>query len=170
VVSYANIDHFVPKEQAPDRMYDWTNWVYSCQRCNTNKGTVADPLLLSPVDDPTTESVGFRGAEILARDDRGAFTVRIIKLDRAKLAVARRQQLTLLCSIERHVSDNRLEPNARDIIARFLIAGVSADAPYAGMARCRYGPPPAGIWPSYTQCMHEAFAILSALGADNGAP
>ena len=31
------VDHFRPLSRYPRRAYRWTNWVYSCQRCNAEK-------------------------------------------------------------------------------------------------------------------------------------
>lgn len=32
------IDHFRPKNRFPERVYAWSNWVFSCHRCNQLKG------------------------------------------------------------------------------------------------------------------------------------
>ena len=35
----ATLDHFKPRAEFPDLVYDWSNWVFSCRRCNVeNKG------------------------------------------------------------------------------------------------------------------------------------
>ena len=31
------VDHFKPLSQFPNLSYEWTNWVYSCRRCNRKK-------------------------------------------------------------------------------------------------------------------------------------
>lgn len=31
------VDHFRPKSQFPQRVYDWSNWVFSCHDCNNSK-------------------------------------------------------------------------------------------------------------------------------------
>ena len=31
------VDHFRPLKLCPSLAYEWTNWVYSCRRCNENK-------------------------------------------------------------------------------------------------------------------------------------
>ena len=30
----STVDHFVPLNYAPERAYDWLNWIFSCRRCN----------------------------------------------------------------------------------------------------------------------------------------
>ena len=32
------VDHFRPKSRFPQRVYDWSNWVFSCHDCNHSKG------------------------------------------------------------------------------------------------------------------------------------
>ena len=32
-----SVDHFCPRCECPELVYEWTNWVYSCQRCNYSK-------------------------------------------------------------------------------------------------------------------------------------
>ena len=32
-----SVDHFCPRCECPHLVYEWTNWIYSCQRCNHHK-------------------------------------------------------------------------------------------------------------------------------------
>lgn len=32
------VDHFRPLNRFPELAYQWSNWVFSCRRCNDNKG------------------------------------------------------------------------------------------------------------------------------------
>jgi len=32
------VEHFRPKSKFPERVYQWTNWVFSCHWCNHSKG------------------------------------------------------------------------------------------------------------------------------------
>lgn len=32
------VDHFRPRSKFPELTYQWSNWVFSCQRCNESKG------------------------------------------------------------------------------------------------------------------------------------
>ncbi|MEE8532972.1 MAG: HNH endonuclease, partial [Alphaproteobacteria bacterium] len=32
------VDHFRPKSRYPERVYEWSNWVFSCHICNLLKG------------------------------------------------------------------------------------------------------------------------------------
>ena len=39
------VDHFMPLNQFPELAYEWTNWVFSCRRCNEDyKGCSWPPL------------------------------------------------------------------------------------------------------------------------------
>ena len=33
----ATLDHFRPRSRFPKQTYEWTNWVFSCRRCNDHK-------------------------------------------------------------------------------------------------------------------------------------
>lgn len=53
-----SVDHFCPRCSCPTRVYDWTNWVYSCQRCNCKKADhwpplgLVDPCSMEPEQKP----------------------------------------------------------------------------------------------------------------------
>ena len=34
----SSVDHFRPRSRCPHLVYEWDNWVSSCQRCNSGKG------------------------------------------------------------------------------------------------------------------------------------
>jgi uncharacterized protein (TIGR02646 family) len=34
---HGEVDHFQPKSQFPKMVYEWSNWVFSCQHCNHTK-------------------------------------------------------------------------------------------------------------------------------------
>ncbi len=41
----ATVDHFKPRSRCPELVYEWTNWVFSCRRCNgDNKQDKWPPL------------------------------------------------------------------------------------------------------------------------------
>ena len=37
------VDHFRPKSGFPERVYEWSNWVYACRFCNKSKGNKWPP-------------------------------------------------------------------------------------------------------------------------------
>jgi uncharacterized protein (TIGR02646 family) len=34
------LDHFRPRSEFPELTYEWSNWIYSCWRCNQEKGNL----------------------------------------------------------------------------------------------------------------------------------
>ncbi len=47
-VSKGDVDHYLPKKEYPDQVYEWTNYVWSCKPCNGLKwrfNSVEHPLL-----------------------------------------------------------------------------------------------------------------------------
>ena len=50
------VDHFRPLSRFPALAYDWSNWVFSCRRCNENKGNGwPEPGYVDPCADVVTE-------------------------------------------------------------------------------------------------------------------
>ena len=52
-----SVDHFCPRCECPELVYAWTNWIFSCQRCNYEK---ADHWPASGFVDPCSADVGKR--------------------------------------------------------------------------------------------------------------
>ncbi len=52
------VDHFRPRSRFPELAYEWSNWVFSCQRCNTAKWDkwpetgYVDPCAADPSERP----------------------------------------------------------------------------------------------------------------------
>jgi hypothetical protein len=135
--------------------YDWDNWLYACERCNTWKGdqfrvhgrrrpcapgveVSENATLLNPFDtDPAPhlrfdESGGIHGATRAGRD-----TIDICGLDRGSLVYERGR---VAGALRKLVDDYHLAAALSRALAERLIAQMRAycrdDAPYAGM--CRY--------------------------------
>ena len=166
-VSFANIDHYRPKTLSPHLTYSWENWIFSCQRCNTYKGSRWDSDLLSPVDDEVELSIGFDGPIIVANDSRGSRTIADIRLDRSELDVARKQHLTMICAIVEAADIVGLSAEDRLVLTVFAVSALRPDAPYAGAARAMFGGLPAGDWPSYDDATSAAFDVLARLQSVN---
>ena len=54
-----DLEHFFPKSRYPKRMYEWTNFLWSCKNCNTEKlatfpvDHLGNAILLNPtVEEP----------------------------------------------------------------------------------------------------------------------
>ncbi len=52
----STVDHFVPLNHEPERAYDWSNWVFSCRRCNGEykQGRWPDVGFVDPCADDAT--------------------------------------------------------------------------------------------------------------------
>ena len=122
------VDHFRPRSRFPELTYEWTNWVFSCARCNEEKANrwpdsgfvdpCAVPLDERPesyldFDDRTGEVIAQAGLTQAARvkaqntiDDIGlnALDLRIRRLDTLedfKERVAENDALDILSTSER---------------------------------------------------------------------
>ena len=98
VVTYGAIEHFFPKCLYPDRTFEWSNFLLSCDRCNdvNHKGTrfpvdsQGNPLLINPTDGSTDPNAHLEFvwdnisglASIYGRDERGEIVVDIFDLCR----------------------------------------------------------------------------------------
>ena len=96
-VSYAHVEHLLPKAKFPTLAYDWPNLGFACQVCNTKKGDYyeADAPLINPyTSDPDLHFAWF-GPMVFHRDgsDVGAESIFRIKLDRDDLILERAARL-----------------------------------------------------------------------------
>ncbi|WP_428267326.1 hypothetical protein [Haliangium sp.] len=135
--------------------YEWTNWLYTCRRCNSWKGdqfrvvgrarrrrpgvealeraTVLNPYEVDPAPHLCfDESGGIRGATRAGRD-----TIDLCGLDRRSLVHERER---VARALRRLVDDYLLAGAPRSALAQRFIDQMRSycrdDAPYAGM--CRY--------------------------------
>lgn len=80
---YGEIDHIVPKSKYPFLMFEYENFVISCQRCNNSKDNfynfsenIIDPYL----DDPELH-LSFQGATLHHITNRGRNTIDALELN-----------------------------------------------------------------------------------------
>jgi hypothetical protein len=89
-----SVEHIIPQSLAPDRVYDYSNLVYACLRCNSLK-------LLNLLHDPCTTAYG---SHLCIRDDgtieglttEGARLIEILRLDDEKVNAWRRRMLRVI--------------------------------------------------------------------------
>jgi len=140
-VQNPHVEHHRPKglPEFQTWMFDGSNWLLSCGRCNGSKwrhfpfcGGV--PCLLDPtVDDPGMHLI-FHREDVEGIGDRGRETVRLLGLDPSPPSRERAswlvkvQALLLLASGARQ---NPVQGEAR----RFLIWRLQEDAPFSAMTR-----------------------------------
>ena len=70
------VDHFRPKSKFPKLTYEWTNWIFSCKRCNEEKGNLwPDSGFVDPCAEPLDErpesyfSLDLETGEIVVKPD-----------------------------------------------------------------------------------------------------
>ncbi len=136
-VSPAHIEHYRPKEkdQFPELMFVWENWLLSCPTCNANKGTKFplcdnEPCFLDPTVENPDEHLDFLRAQILSKTTRGRETIKEIKLYRTDLEQQRKwwlMQIDILLLLARFIPEAYTE--AREL----LIWSMQPDAPYMAM-------------------------------------
>lgn len=136
-VSFAHIEHILPKSVVPLLVCIWTNLTLACERCNVNKGDYhsdAAPLLNPYVDNVETD-ITFHGPMTIDRSDRAKLTIARLKLNRPELLFRREEKLRQVL----RVLDLMLEHNAnaaiRGALAEDLQALLSREAEYANCAR-----------------------------------
>ena len=139
------------------RAYDWNNWLYACERCNSawkrclypvaevphpapDEATPVTRLLLHPFDDDPLEHLDFdEQGFILARahSARGFATIETCGLDRESVRKERARVARSAWSHAMRVAEainNDAERIARDNVQDLLRLGGS-DAPWAGVVR-----------------------------------
>lgn len=140
-VQHPHVEHYRPKGRAEfeTRMFDWSNWLLSCGRCNDSKwkhfpdcGGV--PCLLDPTVDEPGRHLYFHRQDVEGLDLRGQETVRILGLDRSPLSreraswLVKLEALLLLAACARQ---KQVQNEARQL----LIWCLQEDAPYCAMTR-----------------------------------
>lgn len=117
------VEHFRPKSLFPTLAYDWHNYFYSCERCNTFKSNKwpNDGQYVRPDEgDPSLRFVFTRRGRVRAapRDPAARHTVRDFDLNRAPLATKRRTAIgTSLRMIQHIVSMPGITPAQRRQLA-----------------------------------------------------
>ncbi|WP_157850915.1 HNH endonuclease [Mycolicibacterium obuense] len=99
-VSYAHVEHILPKSERPELVVTWTNLTIACQVCNTEKREYHDVSLplVNPFTDDPTEFLEFNGPFISEKDGnaRGERTVDRLNLGRTPLLLARAEKIDFI--------------------------------------------------------------------------
>lgn len=136
-----HIEHYRPKGRAEfeAHMFDWSNWLLSCGRCNDSKwkhfpDCSGKPCLLDPTVDEPSQHIAFQRQEVHALTERGRETIRLLHLDRPPLSRERAswlvkvQGLLLLAAC---ANRGQIRIEAR----RLLTWCLQEDAPFSAMTR-----------------------------------
>jgi len=137
-VSSPHVEHYRPKSQFPNQMFDWQNWLLSCGRCNDNKWAHfpdcdGQPCLLDPTAEDPSEHLDFLNARVLGKTRRGEETIQLVGLNRSPLEEDRAQWLIM--TINTLLLLFRV-PETSAEARQLLIWAMQPDAPYAAMTRC----------------------------------
>ena len=96
-VSYAEVEHIIPKSVKPELVYQWSNLTGACRRCNGAKDNFYQEVngLLNPYVDNIDGHLHFQGPLISSRltSTCGEVTVRQLQLNRLDLLNRRAQRL-----------------------------------------------------------------------------
>ena len=95
--------------------FDWENLLVSCEKCNTNKGSLFPledpdararnhrddwsseaPLLVDPSNEDPREHIRFRGAAVEPITRRGQKTISVVGLRRSELEEERKERLEIV--------------------------------------------------------------------------
>lgn len=96
-VSYAHVEHILPKSVFPHLVVDWENLTIACQTCNTEKGDYYDASvpLIHPYNENPLDHFEFWGPVIQEKNGnlRAERTIDQIDLCRAPLVVSRAMKI-----------------------------------------------------------------------------
>jgi uncharacterized protein (TIGR02646 family) len=136
-ISPIHIEHFYPKSEFYNQMFEWGNWLLACPLCNSNKGSKFpycddNPCFIDPTLENPNEHIDFLDSQILSKSVRGEKTIKEIRLDRIPLTEERARWLNniriLLLLVLR-------DPTMHSQVRNLLIWAMQPDAPYTGMTR-----------------------------------
>ena len=135
-VSYAHIEHILPKFEFPLLVCDWSNLTLACSVCNTNKGAYHDAAapLLNPYSDEVELEVIFYGPMAINRSDRARLTIAKLKLNRPGLLFKRQQALYDILRIIELIASNIRNPAIKNALVEELHDRLGADAEYSSCA------------------------------------
>jgi uncharacterized protein (TIGR02646 family) len=94
--SYPEIEHFKPKADFPELCFDYSNFHFTCKRCNLAKGRQYNEDMVSPSDENPEEFICFKGELAIGIDnsESGTRMIKILKLnDRSDLKEERSKYL-----------------------------------------------------------------------------
>ncbi len=136
-VSYAHIEHILPKARRPDLVVRWGNLTLACPKCNQEKGDYYEPdaPLLHPYEDEPEAHIVFVGP--MARTEghgSGYRTAVRLDLNRPDLLLKRFEVLEHIEQLLRQAEALEDKVASQMVLAEaWQLAG--EDAEYASMAR-----------------------------------
>lgn len=141
-VSAEHVEHYRPKSRPEfcNHMFTWENWLISCEKCNTWKGTKFPyckdnlPCFIDPTNENPEKHIDFLEAHILGKTDRGTITIEEIGLRRSELIEYRKYWLSMIIDpllLLLICGESEAKSEARTL----LIWAMQSNAPYTAMTR-----------------------------------
>lgn len=134
-ISFADIEHILPKSKRPDLYVEWSNLTISCEICNrTNKKDYYDPSdpLIHPILDNPNEYIIALGAIIyyIPGNRKGEVTISQLDLNRTDLIEQRTQKLNYFRMLaDKYVKETN--PKIKSILKDQLLEESSNKSEYS---------------------------------------
>lgn len=134
-ISFADIEHILPKSRRPDLYVDWNNLTISCEVCNRiNKKdyySVAEPLI-NPITENPSDSILALGAVIFKKpgNRKGEITISILDLNRSSLLEKRSEKLhSFEQLVDKYVNESN--PRIKEILKTQITQECSRESEYS---------------------------------------
>jgi hypothetical protein len=106
-VSFAHIEHIVPRARKPELSFEWPNLTLVCEQCNNNKRDYYDENapVVNPYTEEPSEHLLFVGPLVTHLTEQpGLLTIHVLDLNRGTLLDRRREKIEqLLALIDRWI-------------------------------------------------------------------
>lgn len=136
-ISFADIEHILPKSKRPDLYVDWSNLTMSCEVCNRiNKKDYYnpnDPLIHPILDNPSEHLVAL--GTILHKfpgSRKGELTISTLDLNRTELIEKRREKLNSFeMLVDKYITESNQKLKA--ILKEEILREISDNSEYSFM-------------------------------------
>lgn len=137
-ISFAHIEHLIPKSVMPELVCAWENLTLACEMCNTFKGDYysAEAPLLNPYTDSVSEDLVFYGPMAIDRSDRARLTISKLRLNRSALIFRRTEHLREILRILDLIAETTDNKAVQMALLEDLKERLGAAAEYTNCSRC----------------------------------
>lgn len=134
-ISFADIEHIIPKSKKPELYVDWNNLTLSCEICNrTNKKDYYDPSdpIINPIQEEPSDYLIAYGNLILHKpgNRKGELTIKILDLNRPALLERRVEKLNnFTIMVDKYMTESNIE--YKKILKEQLVEEASSNSEYS---------------------------------------
>ncbi|PAE08250.1 TIGR02646 family protein [Terribacillus saccharophilus] len=134
-ISYAHIEHILPKTIFPELTYEWNNLTFCCERCNKLKGDYYnnDMKLVNPYEDDLDSIFLFLGPTIVYKDIQGQFTIDKLQLNRMQLVEKRMYVVEEIAQLISNYNTATIEP-IKEMYYKQILEMVNPQTEYSAVA------------------------------------